>query len=343
MKDLSIYRPQLPSIAVPLPPLEGDNLDHSSLLIAPGAESAEQVIAQYRRDHSPERQEWFRRYYLQRRRDSTKITIRYVWKLEGTTRDDEIVGVIRGEDLAAAKVLIGNQMANRSLSPISWHLCEDRDGEEPIDVGRFDPWSLLSDITPDDLQRLSAHDLIPDVAGYLDCDGMYARRGCPGCKTPVSVNVYAFNLDSAKCAKCGIRPFLSEDIIRSMRRALPSVTGKVDGMTADSTLLHAVEWMAGVGASTDEIHQEDLPSHLTPVSALIALLESSNVQHLMDPSLAEGLIESIGSAAEGSEQMIKTTATTLDAAIRSGEPFTPLHQAAARMMTVALSEMRRNQ
>ena len=85
------------------------------------------------------------------------------------------MGVIKGQDLAAAKTLIGNQIAGAYMTSIRWDLCEDRDGEEPIEIGRFDMWDLLRDVSPDDVDRLVKAGKGP-LLDRWDFDGMFLAR-----------------------------------------------------------------------------------------------------------------------------------------------------------------------
>ena len=325
---------RLPAVPVELPPLEGEGLNHGKLILAPGARSAEQVIANYRNKFSPESQRWFRRYYLKAHRNRDRTSIRYAWNLDAPLTD-RTVGVFKGDDLAAAQILIGNNMAGTSMGSISWHLCEDRDGEEPIALGRFDPWSLLQDISPADIVRLcDQRGLVPDLDRW-DFDGFYMRRTCPQCNTKISINMFAFNIDSAQCDKCGVRPFLSRALGNMLRMALPAVTGKGNQiLSADDALLHTVEWLGGVHAGTEHLHQEELPDEITPQIMIDGLLKNSRLlasapegRFALSPVVTAHLADD-----HDSRSLVIGAANTLARVIQEGGPFTDTHAATARLL-----------
>lgn len=345
-KLIRLDESRLPAVPVELSPPEGEGLNHSALILTPGATSAEQVIASFRNAHSPESQPWFRRYYLKVHRNRDRTSVRYAWNLDSPSTD-RTVGIFKGDDLAAAQILIGNNMAGCYMSPIAWHLCEDREGEEPIAIGRFDPWSLLQDITPADIVRLrDSRGLVPQLEGW-DFDGFYMNRTCPRCSTKVSINMFAFNIDSAQCSKCGVRPFLSRSLGRMLRMALPAVTGKGSQiLSADEALLNTVSWLGGVQAGTEHLHQEELPEHITPHEMLQGLLTHSRLlattstgRYALAPTVMNHLSKN-----PDSSQLVTSAANSLADAIRKGGPFTDTHEAMASLLQLverdALKELK---
>lgn len=278
MNDLVRFSPSLPSVPLVLPSVEGEHLEPSALILRPGFRSAEDAVARFRQAHAPESLPYYRRYYLAPgvvRDGARRYAVRYAWNLT-RPKTDRTVGIIDGDDIAAARVLIGNNVAGCHMTPIRWELCEDRDAEDPIAMGRYDVWSLLQEVTVADLARLAARDLQPQVDRWWDFDQMFLDRTCPGCGAAVRVNSHAFNIDSAQCVRCGIRPFLSQAIGQSLRHALPSVTGVGTQIAdPDRALLHVVGWMGGVRAATSALHQEELPPEHTPLGVLQGLLARS--------------------------------------------------------------------
>lgn len=340
MSGLVRYEARLPPVPVPLPPIEGANLNPAALMLRPGYRSAEEVVAQFRQAHAPESLRWYRRYYLAPgvvRDGVRRYAVRYAWNLV-RPKTDRTVGIIVGDDVAAARVLIGNGVANAWMTPIRWELCEDRDGEDPIAIGRFDPWSLLQDVTPDDIARLAARDLTPRLDAW-DFDQMFMDRRCPGCGLPVRVNLYAFNIDSAQCCRCGIRPFLSHAIGQSLEMALPSVTGVGEQIAdPDRALLRLVGWMGDVRAATSALHQEELPPEHTPLSVLQGLLARSRSlsagcgggECRMVPAVVERL-----RGLDGGEALAMSALAATDAianVLAKGGQFTEAHAAMARML-----------
>ncbi|NQT50393.1 hypothetical protein HQ571_06895 [Candidatus Kuenenbacteria bacterium] len=324
----------LPAVPIVLPPHEGQNLEASALILTHGAKSAEQVIVDFRNRYSPESQRWFRRYYLKAHRNRDRTSLRYAWNLD-IPSTDRTVGIFKGDDLAAAQILIGNNMAGAWMSSISWHLCEDRDGDEPVAIGRFDPWSLLQDITPADIVRLrDARGLVPNIEGW-DFDNFYMHRKCPSCGQKISINMFAFNIDSAQCNKCGVRPFLSCALGRLLHLALPAVTGQGEQiLSADQALLNTVEWLGDVNAGTDHLHQEELPEHITPHLMLEGLLKNSRLlaaapegRFALAPTVMNHLADNQDSAS-----MVIGAANLLAKTIQEGGPFTDTHAATARLL-----------
>lgn len=329
----------LPSIPVAFS-LNGENLDKKSLILNFQHENVEQVICQFRAENSPESLPYFRRYYLKPHKRGSlfdgRYSIRYVWNLKNSATD-RTVGVFKGDDLPAAQILIGNHVAGAWMTPIRWEISEDRDGEEPIAIGRFDPWSLLQDVSTSDLERLKKCDLTPNLPKW-DFDLMFMRRACPSCGKNLSVNCFAYNIDSAKCCHCGIRPFLSFSLGKSFMQALPSVTGKgTQIIGSDKILLHAVQWMGSVNASVQDLHREELPEGITPHILLKQLLHDS---HLVtegrkgDIQLHPSVLAKFTDTPDGQNIIatVHSAANTLAQAIESGIAFTPMHSAIASML-----------
>jgi hypothetical protein len=339
MTDIIRFKPTLPSLVVQLWPLEGENVQRQALICSNGVKSAEDAVMQFRRLHAPERSTYFRRYYLQPLKRGG-YSIKYAWNLEqpGT---DQVIGRIKTDDLPAIKVIIGNNMAGAHMTPIRWDLCEDREGEEVIEVGRFDPWSLLSDITEQDIERLNSKGIVPDLEKW-DFDHMFWSDRCPGCNKSVKINYYAYNIDSAKCATCGTRPFLSRAIGRHVHYALPSVSG-IGFRQVDQATLGLVEWLGGVNASVNELHSSDMPNDADPKQVLMKMLEqSSNLRLLAGETVTNSqesaALAKLRSQPGGSTALLTVNgaAQTLRSAIQSGGPFTEIHATMAQLIQQTL-------
>jgi hypothetical protein len=286
MSDVQLFA-TLPQLALSLGPLEGRNLDPRALLLRSGFRSVEDAIFKFRTQHAAEKLPFFRRYYLKPGKKPGTVAVWYVWHIK-KAKTDEFVGTVRDGDEAMMRVLIGNHVAGCFMTPIKWVLCEDRNGEEPISMGRFDPWSLLINVSEEDLERSKAFGLVinPDL---WDFDDMYFRRVCPGCGNAVSINFHAFNIDSARCSTCGLRPFLSESISRFLQHCLPGVTMG----DPDENLGHVIGWMGEVGAKASELHQEGLPAEWTPQRVIADLLSRSQMLKLGDDPATSVLPEVI--------------------------------------------------
>lgn len=336
---------RLPQIAVALPPLEGQNLRTSALVLRSDVRSAADAIAQFRQRYAPESLQWYRRYYLAPgavRGGVRRYALRYAWNME-RPKSDRTVGVIEGDDLAAARVLIGNELAGALMTPIRWELCEDRDGEDPIAIGRYDPWSLLRGVTEDDIGRLAAVGIAPQIDRW-DFDHLYWARTCPGCGAHVTVNLYAFNVDSAECVRCGIRPFLSQALGRSLRYAV-SVTGAGAALIRpDECLLGTVSWMGSVGAGVANLHREELPDGYTPHGALLRLLGRSRLLGT-DPAASpinDDVRALVQRMPDGATMLptLEGAASTIIGAIERGGPFTATHAAMVELLETAAREVR---
>ncbi|MBI5077544.1 hypothetical protein HZB94_04150 [Candidatus Falkowbacteria bacterium] len=338
----------LPQLPVRMPPLEGENLEPSALMLHPGYKSAEGAIVDFRLNHAPESLKWYRRYYLKPHqlagRPTGKQSLRYMWNLRNPATD-RTVGMIEGDDLAAAQILIGNGVAGAYMSPIRWELCEDRDGEEPIAIGRFDPWSLLQNVSSSDIERLAPRGILPNSKKW-DFDLMYIGRVCPACGTMVTINMFAFSIDSAKCAKCGTRPFLSRALGSMLHFYLPTVTGESEqGLETDLALLHAIQWMGGVNAAAAELHKEELPDQFTPHLVLKGLLKKSQLLAATEGgglTLAPRLVEHFESSSNGRSMMEVAVgaANSLAGAIEAGGPFTKVHCAMVEMLRAMDKEVK---
>lgn len=320
--------------------LEGENLDRSALMLRPEYRSAEDAVVQFRQRHSAEALPFTRRYYLEPQMRGGRATgsylIRYVWNTS-RKRTDQTVGIIHGEDLVSAKILIGNQVANHYMTAIRWVLCEDRAGEEVIEAGRFDVWSLLRGVDDSALALAASKNVSPDFDRW-DFDRFFFERDCPGCGVKVSVNMYAFNIDSARCVKCGIRPHLSKLMRSKLHMALPSVTGEGERFRgSDQLLLGSVGYLGYLGASVSDLHQEDLPEGWTPHKILVAMLgqsrllvEESDGGTSIVPSVL-GKLE-----ADGSADLASRAASVLTGTIRTGGPFNRTHEAIAHLLETLL-------
>jgi hypothetical protein len=264
MNPLALYAPSaLPALPIKIGSLDGLNLDLSALKPRQPGQNGERAIVMFRSRYAPERLP-FRRHYWLKPCDGG-YTVMYAWNLD-KPRTDIPVGKVEGDDLAAIRIVIGNQAADHRMSPIRWELYEDREGEELVAMGRFDAWSLLQGVAESDIHRLAAKGQVPNLERW-DYDDIFMDKPCPGCGAAMSVNVLAYNIDSARCAKCGKRPFLSPLISSRLERALPSFTlaGSADAATKD--VLDIVDYLGFLDADIDDIVGE-LPEGLTPHAAL---------------------------------------------------------------------------
>ncbi len=339
MSDLIRFKAGLPSLALQIWPLEGENIQKQTLVLTSDAASAEDVVLKFRQRYAPERAVFYRRYYIQPLRRGG-YSIKYAWNLDehGT---DLVVGKVKNDDLAAIKVIIGNNVAGAYMTPIRWDLCEDRDGEDVIEVGRFDPWSLLSDITEEDIERLNAKGVVPDLDRW-DFDNMFLKIRCPGCGKNVKINHHAYNIDSAKCATCGKRPFLSKAVGKSMNVALPSVSG-AGFQRLDRETLQLIGWLGCVNASAAELHAGDMPDQADPMHVLSHMLERANDLRLLagdtvqDPGASKALVK-LRCQPGGTDTLmvVNSAAQTLRKAMQTGGPFTEIHATMALLVEQTL-------
>jgi len=144
---------QLPQLAVQMHPIVGCGLDESHLMMTgfKTCASAEEAMVKFREEHSPEQAPFRRCYWLTSTKDGRGV-LRYVVAIE-PRRVVRFVGITEN-DLDAARLLIGNSLAGVYIPyGIRWELYEDEELEEPIDMGRFDQWDLLKDVSDQKVDR----------------------------------------------------------------------------------------------------------------------------------------------------------------------------------------------
>ena len=346
MSNLVRIVASLPQLPVVLPhPLEGDNVSHEALVLCGKSASAEQAVANFRANHAPENSKFFRRYYLRPLMRGGMSTgsygIKYVWNTEDPITD-QTVGVIKGQDLAAAKTLIGNQIAGAYMTSIRWDLCEDRDGEEPIEIGRFDMWDLLRDVSPDDVDRLVKAGKGP-LLDRWDFDGMFLARECPRCHASITVNMLAYNIDSAKCNACGARPFLSGALASNLRRASIAVTGQGEHMVEPGKLLLSmVRWLGGVNAETRDLEISELAGGMTPQNVFEKLLDAAPALNMGSQTGGiQPLFDKLSKLPEdgpGMAAMALVAVNGLSSVVRRGGPFNDVHQKMAELLRTMMDK-----
>lgn len=236
---------RLPIIPFQPTPLIGQGINEDKLLLVPRFNSIEGAINHFRINHAPEKLTHKRFYVIKEKGD--KIQVDYIWNLKPLQK---IVVGSTINDLNAVKILIGNH-ANHSLSYIRWEIYADEDCEDLLDIGRFDQFDLLKDLSESEFYVLKDKGIIPN--GNWDFDGMLFHKTCPICSTKISINGYAFNIDSATCNNCGNRPFLSPHIMNILenieQEALPGRYGIINS----NYISRLVNWMSSVQGNMKEI------------------------------------------------------------------------------------------
>lgn len=319
MSDLELYRARLPALPIPLPSLIGGNVVEARLIRNNGSrDPVEAVMARFRAEQAAERLPFRRVYYLAPVRVAGRPTgrykIMYAWDLE-KPRTDMFVGTIEGDDVAAAQILIGNQMSRARMGWCRWELYEDRGCDNPIEMGRFDAWDLLKGVGEADIRRLADKGLVPDIHGWWRMDGNIWDTTCPRCGKDVWFNAYVFNVDSAICATCGIRPVYSRHIGRYLKDTLD----RTMATNADETLMRTIAYMGYLGAHTNEIETKDLPDGHTAHSA-IQLLASRSRSLGVERAMRDELV-----VAEGAARVLREKLAT-------GGPFTEVEQRMADLL-----------
>src|SRR3989338_1506043 len=132
MTDLVTIGERLPEIPLKwIHPLEGKNLVLKDLkgdfgVRTVDANTAETAIARFRAEHNPQNQPYFRRYYLKQRKNKAlggqpTYSLFYVWHTSSKkSHTDEFIGVVIGDDIEMALVMIGNHASRCFMTPISW-------------------------------------------------------------------------------------------------------------------------------------------------------------------------------------------------------------------------------
>ncbi|MEK7995194.1 MAG: hypothetical protein AAB403_15425 [Planctomycetota bacterium] len=334
--DLVTVGRKLPAISIPWPfPLEGTGLVTRDLVLeAKDYRTAEEAIAAFRMRHTPSQQPYFRRYYLKRQKrtqDGQSVySLMYVWDTKHS-RNDVMVGTVIGEDIQMAIVLIGNHAARCYMTPIRWVLCEDRLGADPIEMGRFDPWDLLTKVDSHDLERLARKSVVPRIKDW-DFDHLWWERKCPRCSAQTTVLGIAFNIDSVVCAQCGARPWLSGALHRLLALAPVSATDEKSVMPAGEVFTKAVAWMGHVNASATEL-EPPVRDHMLALAArsdLLVLRDSSSP--LLAPAVRHALSQIAGPA---SADLAEAAASELVATLIRGDRFNPVQSALANLLNEA--------
>jgi|GEM_PF-3528860 len=339
MNDLIRSDQRLPAIPVPwIHPLEGRNIVACDLVPALVGRNitAETAIAEFRTNNSAQNQPYYRRYFLRLQKSTTRggqpsYSLFYVWNTK-KPKTDELVGVVIGDDIEMALVLIGNHAARRWMTSINWILCEDRDGKEPIEMGRFDPWSFLTKVTAHDLERLERKDVVPNLEGW-DFDDLWFQCSCPRCGEDTSVLAIAFDTDSAVCAGCGARPWLSGALHRLLAFAAPvSATDQTPIRDPKEVFLHAVRWMGGVNASPNEVEPPVQKQMLELAAHSRLLILGETGRHELTPVVRTAITQMAGPASAAiSDAAIGQLVDTLI----SGDRLNPIQAALANLIDVA--------
>ncbi len=318
-------------------PLEGRNVVLSDLIKHNKYDTAESVIARFRTINSPAQQPHFRRYYLKARKQTRGVHRIYsLWYVPNTKnqRDDQFVGKVVGDDIEMAIVMIGNHVSRCKMSSISWMLCEDRDGIDVIENGRYDPWSLLVNIDEHDLSRIASKGIVPNITDW-DFDNMWWIKNCQRCNESFSVLAMAFNIDSAVCSTCGNRPFLSGAIHQYMKTSI-SVSTTNNGnqlINPKDVFAAAIEWMGGVNASPTEVEPTVHKELLTLANQSGIFLPEGTNGELMH-AVKNALITVCESDARIGEHAAKELMET----IRSGKRLNNVHAATARLLQAAAKQ-----
>jgi hypothetical protein len=335
MNPLALYAPSaLPALPVRIGSLDGLNLDLSALKPRQPGQNGERAIVMFRSRYAPERLPFRRHYWLKSCEGG--YTVMYAWNLD-KPRTDIPFGKVEGDDLAAIRIVIGNQAADHRMTPIRWELYEDREGEELVAMGRFDAWSLLQGVAESDIHRLAAKGQVPNLERW-DYDDIFMDKPCPGCGASMSVNTLAYNIDSARCAKCGKRPFLSPLITGRLERALPSFTRGNSAKQATECVLDIVDYLGFLGADIADVVGE-LPGGLNPHAALKQLHASST--NAEAPSAGPALAR-LEARLAGCDQATRMTAMGAAILLRQAVERGRFEEADAAAVNLLRTILRRN-
>lgn len=284
--ELSV-RSALPALPVQTHPIVGSGLVETDLMLRGHYESAEQAMLDWLDHHRPEQAVYRACFWMRPKPDDDSQAVVLFIPDFGPCKHWP-VGVTKNDPLAA-RLLLANSRAGWWLPGIRWELYGDPLMEDLIDMGSFHQWGLLGDISEQQLQVLASHGIKP--SGNWDFQNLLWRNNCPSCGNTVAVNDHLFNIDSATCANCGNRPFLS----RAIHRQLEDLRTIGDSEFQQRFSQHALEWLAGVRARFDQARRDQ---H----DAGGKLLQGEVWQHCLvakaaDPSTSDqirGLIEQQG-------------------------------------------------
>ncbi len=238
---------QLPLIPRQMYPLVGSGLVENRLIMTYGQYSSpEEAMAAWRNHYAAERSPFRCLYFMESQRGNERKA-NVLFRTSFNSRRAKVVGTTDNDPLAA-RLLIANSRAGCYLTSIRWELYGDRKCEDLLDMGRFDQWDLLKDISADQLAKLAERNITPH--GNWDFDKLLWEQTCTICGTKVMVNYHIFSIDSVICASCGNRPFLAPDLHRFLEDT-SELRGSEQAMT-----LHALHWLSGVGATFREVRKD---------------------------------------------------------------------------------------
>lgn len=237
----------LPVIPLEMHPLVGSGLIENRLIMSSGQHSSvEEAMVDWRNRHAAERSPFRCVYYMEPQAGS-KRKANVLFQTSFNSRRGKVIGTTDNDPLAA-RLLVANSRAGCYMTSIRWELYGDRKCEDLLDMGRFDQWDLLKDISADQLAKLADKNIAPH--GSWDFDRLLWEQTCSICGTKVMVNYHIFSIDSVVCACCGNRPFLAPSL-HHMIEHTSGLQGKEQAMT-----LHALRWLSGVGAAFKEVRRD---------------------------------------------------------------------------------------
>lgn len=249
----------LPTLPLQMVPIVGTGLKQEKLIVCntqDARKSPEELMAQFRQEHSPERCERFRVcLWVMPVLKGTEAIVRFIPDWHTKKERFPLVGKT-ANNLEAIKILVGNKYAGRFMSAYArWELFEDPKANELIDMGRWDQWDLLKGVSKADIDAMP-YDRRPN--GNWDFWNMLWATGCPSCPNTVSVNYWIYNIDSVACSACGNRPFLSRAIHALTRgkyyKELKGIPGHQKELAERNA--HVLQWIAGVRASAPEVRRD---------------------------------------------------------------------------------------
>lgn len=255
----------LPSIPFNVVPTSGFGIKEDKLIESSPGVNLGQALTRFRLSHGPEKCSFRRCYWAKEKNGNVQI----FYILNFDPFKIQPVG-ITSEDLGEIKIAIGNHANGAFLTSIKWELYADKEGEDLLDIGRFDQWDLLSGISREEIALLEEKDIRPN--GNWDFDRLLMDKKCPVCSQDIGVNYVAYNIDSAVCDKCGNRPFLSPHIENLLDSIQSDCHPNSMGLISCRQIDHMISWIASVEGNADEVDNIDRSN-------------KARIRHIMNNSL----------------------------------------------------------
>lgn len=276
--EISI-RSSLPAIPRQLHPVISAGVVEEKLLPACRHHTPAQLMQEFLDRHRSENARFRACYWMEPlKRDANRAAVRFIPRFDRCKHQP--LGVTINDPLAA-RFLIANARPGAWMPGIRWELYADPHMEELLGMGCFHQWDLLGDVTGQDLKRLADAGVAP--AGNWDFLQIIWHNHCSVCGSPVGVNIYACDIDSAVCSRCGNRPYLAPFLHRSLKAAVEMDWPEHLRKLSD----HVVQWLARLEAPFKDVRRDAEDADGELLRSVVG--QYSLVARMVNPRIAESL------------------------------------------------------